>query len=54
MNAIDISSWQKGIDLAALYEKNSLNVVVCKATEGEKITTDSRFTTEACKALFGK
>lgn len=34
MNAIDISSWQKGIDLASLFEKNSLNIVVCKATEG--------------------
>jgi len=34
MNAIDISSWQKGIDLAALFEYNSLNAVICKATEG--------------------
>ena len=34
MNAIDISSWQKGIDLASVFAHNSLNVVVCKATEG--------------------
>lgn len=26
----------------------------CSATEGVKITTDSRFTTEACSQLFGK
>ena len=34
MNIIDISSWQKGIDLAALFEKNPLDGVVVKASEG--------------------
>lgn len=36
MNVIDISSWQAGIDLAALFNLNSLNAVVCKATEGTR------------------
>ena len=34
MNIIDISSWQKGIDLTALFEKNPLDGVVVKASEG--------------------
>lgn len=38
MNVIDISSWQKGIDLAALFSLNSLNAVICKATEGTRYT----------------
>lgn len=38
MNVIDISSWQRGIDLAALFSLNSLNAVICKATEGTRYT----------------
>ena len=34
MNVIDISSWQHGLDLAALFDKNPLDGVVVKATEG--------------------
>ena len=34
MNFIDIASWQKGIDLAALFAQNPLDGVVIKATEG--------------------
>jgi len=34
MNFIDIASWQKGIDLAALFAQNELDGVIVKATEG--------------------
>ena len=34
MNLIDISSWQSGIDLPALFAKNSLDGVIVKATQG--------------------
>lgn len=34
MNIIDISSWQKGIDLATVFKENPLDGVVVKATEG--------------------
>lgn len=35
MNFIDISSWQQGLDLKALFEKNpELDGVIAKATEG--------------------
>lgn len=34
MNFIDISSWQKGIDLPTVFAKNPLDGVVIKATEG--------------------
>ena len=38
MNVIDISSWQHGLDLAALFEKNPLDGVVVKASEGTGYT----------------
>ena len=34
MNLIDISSWQKGIDLSILFATNPLDGVVVKATQG--------------------
>lgn len=34
MNLIDISSWQKGVDLSALFATNPLDGVVVKATQG--------------------
>lgn len=34
MNFIDISSWQKGIDLGSVFAQNPLDGVVIKATEG--------------------
>ncbi len=34
MNLIDIASWQKGIDLDALFKQNPLDGVVVKATQG--------------------
>ena len=34
MNFIDISSWQSGISLPDLYDKNPLDGVIVKATEG--------------------
>ena len=39
MNLIDISSWQKGIDLATLFDKNpALDGVIVKATQGTSYT----------------
>ena len=38
MNFIDISSWQKGIDLAAVSAQNPLDGVIIKATEGTYYT----------------
>lgn len=34
MNLIDISSWQKGIDLSILFAQNNLDGVIVKATQG--------------------
>ena len=34
MNLIDIASWQKGIDLAAVFGQNNLDGVIIKATQG--------------------
>lgn len=34
MNFIDISAWQKGIDLETLFKENPLDGVIIKATEG--------------------
>jgi len=34
MNLIDISSWQKGIDLQSLFATNPLDGVIVKATQG--------------------
>ena len=34
MNFIDISAWQKGIDLETLFKDNPLDGVIIKATEG--------------------
>lgn len=34
MNLIDISSWQKGIDLSILFANNPLHGVIVKATQG--------------------
>lgn len=34
MNFIDISGWQKGIDLSILFAQNNLDGVIVKATEG--------------------
>jgi len=34
MNLIDISSWQKGIDLSILFAENPLHGVIVKATQG--------------------
>ena len=34
MNVIDISSWQKGIDLSILFAENNLDGVIVKATQG--------------------
>ena len=34
MNFIDISSWQKGIDLSILFAENPLDGIIVKATEG--------------------
>jgi lysozyme len=34
MNIIDIASWQKGIDLNALFKTNPLDGVIVKATQG--------------------
>lgn len=34
MNLIDISSWQKGIDLSVLFARNNLDGVIVKATQG--------------------
>lgn len=38
MNLIDISSWQKGIDLSILFAENNLDGVIVKATEGTGYT----------------
>ena len=38
MNLIDISSWQSGIDLPAMFAKNSLDGVIVKATQGVSYT----------------
>lgn len=38
MNIIDIASWQRGIDLAAVFAANPLDGVVVKATEGTGYT----------------
>lgn len=34
MNLIDIASWQRGIDLSALFAQNPLHGVIVKATQG--------------------
>lgn len=36
MNLIDISSWQKGIDLSILFAENPLDGVIVKVTEGRQ------------------
>ncbi len=33
LNFIDISSWQAGLDLAAVFAQNPLDGVIVKATE---------------------
>lgn len=38
MNLIDISAWQKGIDLSILFTQNNLDGVMVKATEGRRYT----------------
>lgn len=38
MNFIDISSWQHGIDLPAVFAQNELHGVIVKATEGTGYT----------------
>ena len=34
MRGIDISSWQEGMDVSAVIERNELGFVIAKATEG--------------------
>lgn len=38
MNFIDISNWQSGIDLAAVFSQNALDGVIVKATQGTGYT----------------
>ena len=41
MNFMDISNWQNGMDLAVMFEKNPLDGVIVKATEGAGYTSPS-------------
>lgn len=41
LNGIDISGWQKGLDLAKLYKQNDLDFVILKASGGVSVGQDT-------------